>query len=286
MASRFYGPRSPRIPQVRLQGLHRRLRAGASTGRRWVRCARSDNDRGKALKGLPLVHLGLALSLQGDRGRGDKAIAAGFAFRRSVGWLGDYGSPAARPGVDDRADPERGYPKAAYDARVIDLGRDLEARRSAVVLAEYPGADRAGAAGQALLATRPARCRVRSPTVAAPKRSRRRAASPAISITTHCPAGCASCRRAAAVLRQPGRGRRSAQRARARRQRDQDQSRAVHHRRQAVGSASAQGRRVLDRAGVDHRRPAHERRAAHRPAAGRTEIENMNLGDGAQWADG
>lgn len=91
-----------------------------------------DNDRGKALKGLPLVHLGLALSLQGDRGRGDKAIAAGFAFKgERVGWLGDYGSPMRDLALMIALTHERGYAKSAYDARVIDLGRELEARRSA-----------------------------------------------------------------------------------------------------------------------------------------------------------
>lgn len=91
-----------------------------------------DNDRGKALKGLPLVHLGLALSLQGDRARGDKAIAAGFAFKgERVGWLGDYGSPMRDLALMIALTHERGYPKAAYDAKVIDLGRELQARRSA-----------------------------------------------------------------------------------------------------------------------------------------------------------
>ncbi len=91
-----------------------------------------DNDRGKALKGLPLVHLGLALSLQGDRTRGDKAIAEGFAFKgERTGWLGDYGSPLRDLALMIALTHERGYPKAAYDARVIDLGRELEARRQA-----------------------------------------------------------------------------------------------------------------------------------------------------------
>ena len=54
----------------------------------------SDNDRKHALKGLPLVQLGLALAMQGDKQRGEKAIAEGFAFKGDrQGWLGDYGSP-------------------------------------------------------------------------------------------------------------------------------------------------------------------------------------------------
>jgi uncharacterized protein YfaS (alpha-2-macroglobulin family) len=53
-----------------------------------------DNERKKALTGLPLVQLGLALAMQGDKVRGQKAIAEGFAFAGDrVGYLGDYGSP-------------------------------------------------------------------------------------------------------------------------------------------------------------------------------------------------
>ena len=91
-----------------------------------------DNDRGKTLKGLPLVHLGLALALQGDRVRGEKAIAEGFAFKgKRVGWLGDYGSPVRDTALMIALTHERGFAKPAYDARVIDLGRELEARRQA-----------------------------------------------------------------------------------------------------------------------------------------------------------
>lgn len=48
-----------------------------------------DNDRDEAKNGLSLVHLGLALSLQGDKNRGAKAIAAGFA------WKGDRHATSA-----------------------------------------------------------------------------------------------------------------------------------------------------------------------------------------------
>ena len=90
-----------------------------------------DNDRGKTMRGLPLVHLGLALSMQGDRVRGDRAIAEGFAFKPThTGWVGDYGSPLRDMALMIALTHERGYPKAAYDARVIDLGRELDARRS------------------------------------------------------------------------------------------------------------------------------------------------------------
>src|SRR5690606_4201597 len=91
--------------------------------------ARYDNDRTQALKGLPLVHLGLALSMQGDQGRGGKAIAEGFAFQGDrQGWLGDYGTPLRDLALMIAMTHERGYAKPDYDARVIDLGRELDAR--------------------------------------------------------------------------------------------------------------------------------------------------------------
>lgn len=89
-----------------------------------------DNDRKKALKGLPLVHLGLALAMQGDRSRGERSIAHGFAFKGDrPGYLGDYGSPVRDLALMIALTHERGYAKPAFDAQVIDLGRELDARR-------------------------------------------------------------------------------------------------------------------------------------------------------------
>ncbi|MDI1253238.1 alpha-2-macroglobulin [Thermomonas sp.] len=89
-----------------------------------------DNDRKKALKGLPLVHLGLALAMQGDKARGEKSIADGFAFKGDrPGYLGDYGSPVRDLALMIALTHERGYAKPAFDAQVIDLGRELDARR-------------------------------------------------------------------------------------------------------------------------------------------------------------
>ncbi len=89
-----------------------------------------DNDRKKALKGLPLVHLGLALAMQGDKARGEKAIVEGFAFKGDrTGYLGDYGSPIRDLALMIALTHERGYAKPAFDAQVIELGRDLDARR-------------------------------------------------------------------------------------------------------------------------------------------------------------
>ena len=89
-----------------------------------------DNDRKKALKGLPLVHLGLALAMQGDKTRGERSIADGFAFKGDrPGYLGDYGSPVRDLALMIALTHERGYAKPAFDAQVIDLGRELDARR-------------------------------------------------------------------------------------------------------------------------------------------------------------
>lgn len=90
-----------------------------------------DNDRKNVLTGLPLVHLGLALAMQGDRQRGEKAIEEGFAFRGDrPGYLGDYGSPLRDRALMIAMTHERGFAKSAYDAQAITLGRDLDARRS------------------------------------------------------------------------------------------------------------------------------------------------------------
>ncbi len=89
-----------------------------------------DNDRKKALKGLPLVHLGLALAMQGDKTRGEKSIVEGFAFKGDrQGYLGDYGSPVRDIALMIALTHERGYAKPAFDAQVIDLGRELDERR-------------------------------------------------------------------------------------------------------------------------------------------------------------
>lgn len=91
-----------------------------------------DNDRKQSLTGLPLVHLGLALALQGDKARGGKAIADGFA-RDSVDrpeYLGDYGSRIRDDALMIALLHERGLATPAYDARAVELGKELDARRN------------------------------------------------------------------------------------------------------------------------------------------------------------
>jgi hypothetical protein len=90
-----------------------------------------DNERGKSLTGLPLVHLGLALSLQGDKARGEKAIAEGFARtgERPM-YLGDYGTRIRDDALMIALVHERKLARPAYDARTIALGRELDTRRN------------------------------------------------------------------------------------------------------------------------------------------------------------
>ena len=88
--------RPSRSPALRLPGAGR-LRAGAGQPRAAGHAARAVRQRARqGLTGLPLVHLGIALTLQGDKARGKKAIAEGFAKKDDRPWyLGDYGSSCA-----------------------------------------------------------------------------------------------------------------------------------------------------------------------------------------------
>ncbi|KAF1016068.1 MAG: putative lipoprotein YfhM [Stenotrophomonas maltophilia] len=91
-----------------------------------------DNERSKAVGGLPLVHLGVALSLQGDRKRGEAAIAAGFAASSAdrPSYYGDYGSAIRDDALMIALTHENKLAKPAWDARSVELGRGLDARRS------------------------------------------------------------------------------------------------------------------------------------------------------------
>jgi uncharacterized protein YfaS (alpha-2-macroglobulin family) len=91
-----------------------------------------DNERGKSLTALPLVHLGVALALQGDRPRGEKAIAEAFAKKvERPNYLGDYGSALRDDALMVALTHQFDLNKPEYDERVIALGRDLAARKSA-----------------------------------------------------------------------------------------------------------------------------------------------------------
>ncbi|MEA5668806.1 alpha-2-macroglobulin [Stenotrophomonas sp. MH1] len=91
-----------------------------------------DNERSKAVSGLSLVHLGVALSLQGDGKRGQAAISAGFAKATNdrPSYFGDYGSVLRDDALMIALTHERGLAKPEYDARAVSMGRELEARRN------------------------------------------------------------------------------------------------------------------------------------------------------------
>jgi len=90
-----------------------------------------DQEKASSLTGLPLVQLGLALSLQGDGKRGAAAIADGFARdpEQRPQWLGDYGSRIRDDALMIALLHERGHADAKYDARAVDLARALQSRR-------------------------------------------------------------------------------------------------------------------------------------------------------------
>ncbi|MCD9028685.1 alpha-2-macroglobulin family protein [Luteimonas sp. BDR2-5] len=90
-----------------------------------------DNERDNTRTGLPLVHLGLALSLQGDKARGEKAIDEGFNFKGDrPGYLWDYGTPLRDASLMIALTHERDLARPVYDARAVDIGRDIDARRN------------------------------------------------------------------------------------------------------------------------------------------------------------
>ncbi len=90
-----------------------------------------DNDRGKSMTGLPLVHLGLALSLQGDKARGEKAIAEGFGKSGDrPDYLGDYGTRLRDDALMIALVHAHKLSRPEYDGRAVGLGRELDARRN------------------------------------------------------------------------------------------------------------------------------------------------------------
>ncbi|MCR6700128.1 MAG: alpha-2-macroglobulin family protein [Dokdonella sp.] len=87
-----------------------------------------DNDRGKSLTALPLVHLGIALKLMGDAPRAEQAITEAFA--KTVdrpSWLGDYGSDLRDTALMISLVRRFDLAKPEYLARVFDLARSLDA---------------------------------------------------------------------------------------------------------------------------------------------------------------
>ncbi|HET9484176.1 MAG TPA: alpha-2-macroglobulin, partial [Xanthomonadales bacterium] len=88
-----------------------------------------DNERTKLEAPLPLVHLGVALKLMGDEPRAVAAIEEAFTreFERP-NYLGDYGTELRDLALMVALTHEHGLDKPAYDARVVELARDLLGR--------------------------------------------------------------------------------------------------------------------------------------------------------------
>jgi uncharacterized protein YfaS (alpha-2-macroglobulin family) len=85
-----------------------------------------ENERGKSLTALPLVHLGLALHLQGDVTRGKAAIDEAMKKEDSrPAWLGDYGSRVRDEALILALLHHHDLATPAHDARVVDLAREL-----------------------------------------------------------------------------------------------------------------------------------------------------------------
>lgn len=85
-----------------------------------------DSQRSKLVAPLPLVHLGAALAMQGDRERANKAIEEAFTKKWDrPNWIGDYGSPLRDLTLMVAIANEQGLSKPEYDARVYEMAREL-----------------------------------------------------------------------------------------------------------------------------------------------------------------
>jgi alpha-2-macroglobulin len=86
-----------------------------------------DNERKKALTGLPLVHLGVALNLQGDKVRGQKAINEAFAKEnKRPANLWDYGSSLRDEGFMLAIIKKHKLIHPSQNARLLSLSRNLQ----------------------------------------------------------------------------------------------------------------------------------------------------------------
>lgn len=88
-----------------------------------------DNEQGQSLTALPLVHLAVALKLQGDPERATKALAAAEAKSSArPQYLGDYGSEVRDAALIQVLLRSHGLNDAGTDERLIQLVRMIEAR--------------------------------------------------------------------------------------------------------------------------------------------------------------
>ncbi|HWG10152.1 MAG TPA: alpha-2-macroglobulin [Rhodanobacteraceae bacterium] len=97
-----------------------------------------DNDRGKLVAPLPLVHLGIALKLMGDNERAQKAIAEAFAWNKPRPWyVGDYGSDLRDLALMVALTHRFGMNKPEYDAKLIDWARNATVRSARTEVPYY-----------------------------------------------------------------------------------------------------------------------------------------------------
>ena len=88
-----------------------------------------DNERSKAITPLALLHLGIALNLQGDKARGRKAVAEAFAKKdERPSYLGDYGTTVRDEALLVMLAKRYKLQVPQVDARLLSLSRNLAAR--------------------------------------------------------------------------------------------------------------------------------------------------------------
>ncbi|KFN44672.1 hypothetical protein N789_01280 [Arenimonas oryziterrae DSM 21050 = YC6267] len=90
-----------------------------------------DNDRAKAKTPLAMMHLGLALTLQGDQARGKKALAEAFKMKDDRPYYyGDYGTSIRDEALIVMLAKRHKLNLPQADARLLSLSRNLSARAS------------------------------------------------------------------------------------------------------------------------------------------------------------
>jgi uncharacterized protein YfaS (alpha-2-macroglobulin family) len=90
-----------------------------------------DNERKKAITPLPLLHLGVALGLQGDKARGAKAVAAAFALKdERPDYLGDYGTRIRDEALIAMLAKRWQLKAPEAEPRLLALSKDLSARNA------------------------------------------------------------------------------------------------------------------------------------------------------------
>ncbi len=88
-----------------------------------------DNERARFESGLPLVQLGAALALMGDKARGEQAVAEAFGKDWSrPDWLGDYGSRLRDLALMLAIAQQHGLARPEHAAQATTLARELLGR--------------------------------------------------------------------------------------------------------------------------------------------------------------